>query len=418
MKVVHTESINSGFLLIDGQYEHETFRFFYYSIEPQTISQEVIEEETVDFLTNFKLLANDEGDELIPGTLLNMTVFNGITSVEVTFTGGQLFAVITETQFETHPIYDNEDYEIYSGVPLIPTTSNGGYLLLMTDSVMEPVIITSITVCFSCDHEVDDYFYGDENNEQIEGPSGYGYKYEENDSIFLGTNPTEENNNFSDHPEDRWSGVGYHNYRIDYDEIEEEEVKNFGVTRFGLFSSNHFTIQTTAMIMPDLFYDEEEWFHISPVIHIADDKQDDFSPPCYIQTFIGNDNRDPTGDFDNTFQGRFFANYDYDLGEFLDPETTMVVGSADVTLKDAYEATPLPFFNIVIEVMGNNYSISINNFTIQLEENAFYEVYTGQEVRIESIYLFGVNYGDTDGNPLDMYSFGFTNPIIKKIEIS
>lgn len=156
----------------------------------------------------------------------------------------------------------------------------------------------------------------------------------------------------------------------------------------------------------------------------------------WMQSYIGNDNFDPIGGVNllgrtDTYTGRFFTNFASSDGGvswgFQDPDETTVVGDATTTLREAYEAINLPFFNVRFVVNLNSYSVYINNFKVYEENEAFYlkANYTDQTYCLETFELQAVNYGDgidTDGEdpdtiatPLPSYFVAYTNPIVRQV---
>ncbi len=397
---------NSGYLLCDGLGVSEHFRFFYYSAAVQD-------------LDNHLVVLQADTDDLILGTLMNMSVFNGVTTIKVTFSGGDLYALATATLFQE---YNNALYSnpLTSGIScdLNPMMQDFGYVTLVTDS-LTPVVIDSIEVCYICDHEIDRAFYYDENNEPLYARSIPGWAHQESDMLMLATNPTATTNNYSigdyaGHPNKwyRWNGLALQNYR------DDDGIKNWAATRFGALINDEITIQMTAFVDPGIFYDENESFNIAPWIHIGDESHEDVD---WIQSYMGSDNYDPIGGVNvertDTYRGRFFTNHaeheTYTWG-FQDPDETTVVGNSEVTLREAYEANNLPFFNIVFQIDGNSYSLFINGFEVYNEPNYFFDTYVDQQYSILQIHLQAVNYGTNDplGQPLAPYYYGFTNPIV------
>lgn len=412
----------SGFLLCDGVAPSEYFRFFYFSTATQNLNDHLV---------------TLQGDALTstPGTLMNMSMFNGLKAITVIFSGGEgsvLHAKADSALFENY--YGGSFATLTSGVELDlnPLSEDLGYLTIVNDSDI-PIHIDSIEITYRCSNEVDQYFYADENNELGYARSAHSYLMQEHDQFLLMTNPTETTNNYSQgeyagYPNKwyRWNGLALKNYRLD------DEVLNWGATPFGAMVDDHIVIQTTAMIDPAIFYDSEACFHLAPWIEVGDATHTSLG---WIQSYIGSDNYDPIGgintDRTDTYRGRFFTNYDWDPnyysegnGEwaFQDPDTTFVVDDPSTSLRDAYEEINLPFFNIRFVIEGNSYKLFINDFMIFSNDNYFFETYTNQQYTIQQIHLQAVNYGhqgDSEaippielGDPLDPYFYGYTNPQI------
>ncbi len=397
---------NSGYLLCDGATNTEQFRFFYYSAAGQDFD---------DYLVILKA----DYENMTLGTLMNMSVFNGLTTIRVTFSGGDLYAQAKPSLFEN---YDDVLYStsLISGVAvdLNPDLADYGYVTIVTDSA-DPVTIESIEICYVCDHEVDSKFYYDDNNESLYARSVYSWVHQEHDMVMLATNPTTTTNNYSQgeyagHPNKwyRWNGLAMQNYRDDLG------IPNWNATPFGALVHDEIIIQMTAFIDSAIFYDEDALFNIGPWINVGDESHNEVG---WIQSYMGSDNYDPLGGVNtertDTYRGRFFTNYaehtTYTWG-FQDPDATTVVGDAETTLREAFEAYNLPFFNIVFHIQGNAYTLFINGFEVYHEPNYFYEVYTDQQYSIKQIHFQAVNYGDDNplGNPLSPYYYGFTNPTV------
>ncbi len=412
----------SGFLLCDGVLPSEQFRFFYFSAAAQSLS------------THLVTLQKDSVSGT-PGTLMNMSVFNGLSTITVTFSGDgtpELFAKADRGLYEH---FETGSYEaLTSGVEidLNPSLQDFGYVTIINDSET-PVHIDSIKISYACTNNVDQYFYADENNHLSYARSAYGQLLQEPDQFMLMTNPTATTNNYAQgdyagHPNKwyRWNGLALQNYRLDGDQL------NWGATPFGEMVDDHIVVQMTAMIDPAIFYNDDAYFHLAPWIEIGDETHTSLG---WIQSYMGNDNYDPIGGINiertDTYRGRFFTNFDWNPNYFSEgsgawafqnPETTFVVGDPTTSLKDAYASNHLPFFNISFVIEGNSYKLIINDFMIYNSDAYFYETYTDQQYTIQQIHLQAVNYGhqgdpEADpaialGQPLDPYFYGFTNPQI------
>jgi hypothetical protein len=202
---------------------------------------------------------------------------------------------------------------------------------------------------------------------------------------------------------------------------DDSGTPNWDATPFGTLVHDEIIIQTTAFIDPATFYDPNALFHLAPWVHVGDESHQQVG---WIQSYMGSDNYDPLGGVNtertDTYRGRFFTNYaehaTYGWG-FQDPDTTTIVGDPLTTLREAYEAYNLPFFNIVFHINGNSYSLTINGYEVYDEANYFFEAEEynlDQEYSILQIHLQAVNYGDDDplGAPLSPYYYGFTNPLV------
>ncbi|MFA5236039.1 MAG: hypothetical protein WC399_04290 [Bacilli bacterium] len=388
-------------------------------------------------------------DASTPGLLANVTAINGILSLTVHFTGGPLYAIESSTFFEDY-LPDPVNDLLTSGTPRSfdsPTTS--GYFLLMTEST-EDVIIQDVSIAYQCGHEVDDDYYyesdwsGDGMFNHYVGARSWGNlmgKEPAHDMLQFMTNPTETTNNYAPgttppntNPDQwyRWNGTSIRNYVLD------GETKDYSNTPMGEFSSNNFEVTIAVIVDADIFFDAEAWFHVCPWVGL---KAADHSalPDVgegigYMQSYIGTDNFDPIGGIKartDTYRGRFYTNYTANVGAydwgFANPDTTYLVGSETMTLRQAYQATDLPIFNVRFVVDDNDYDLYINGFHVYHEDEAFYleENYLGQEYSLETIEFHGVNYGDgidSDGEgpdtiatPLPGYMVTYTNPIIREI---
>lgn len=92
-------------------------------------------------------------------------------------------------------------------------------------------------------------------------------------------------------------------------------------------------------------------------------------------------------------------------------------------LKEAYEATNLPFFHVRFEVIENSYAVYINGFKVQEEINFFYETYNNEKYSLNNIALHGVNYGLEDGtagtseSTYNPYRLTYLNPIVRDLNV-
>lgn len=417
----------SGFLLCDGVETPEYFRFFYFSTAVQ------------EFNSHFVTLQKDTVTNT-PGTLMNISMFNGLKTIKVNFSGEGTPTLYAKANGSLYEDFQNSSsyFSLTSGltVDLNPLFDDLGYLTIINDSSI-PVHIDSIEINYLCTHEIDQYFYSDESNNLGYARSAYSYLMQEHDQFLLMSNPTETTNNYSQgeyagHPNKwyRWNGLALKNYQLD------GEILNWGATPCGALVDDNIVIQMTAFIDPEIFYDPYAFFHIGPWVEVGDSTHTSLG---WIQSYIGNDNYDPIGGINtertDTYRGRFFTNFDWDpdyygVGSgdwaFQNPDTTFVVGDPTTSLRDAYESNSLPFFNINFIIQGNSYQLIINNHLVFSSDNYFYETYTNQQYTIQQIHLQAVNYGsEADpeaipptelGDPLSAYFYGFTNPQISTPE--
>lgn len=391
-------------------------------------------------LNDTSFLVLSATDAKTPGVFMNLTVINGLYSVRAVFTGGPLAAIATSTFFE--------DYTPEAGDALtsgVTKTFNGldeGYLLIMTGS-LTGVTITEITIEYYCSNEVDSNFvYAPGVNYHTGSRSWALNPYLEHSSIRFDTNPTIDTNNYSSGASGghsnywyRFNGVTPRNYAL------VGETKNYNLTPKGNFTSNSFEVIIGVMVDPSSFYNPSKYFCVAPWVALGAADHGilpDAGANVWMQSYIGNDNFDPIGGKNllgrtDTYTGRFFTNFaagggGYDWG-FQNPDTTTVVGDATTSLREAYEAINLPFFNVRFVVNLNSYSVYINGFKVYEENEAFYLAanYTGQTYTLESFELQAVNYGDgidTDGEgpdtiatPLPGYFVAYTNPLVREIAV-
>ena len=375
-----------------------------------------------------------------PGIFMNLTVINGLLSVTVTFSGGPLYAMATATLFEDYTPDPEGLNTLTSGIKKSFSGLSEGYLLIMTDSLTD-VTITELTIEYYCTNEVDTYFvYAPGVNYHTGSRSWASNVYLEHSSIHFDTNPTIDTNNYSSGASGghsnywyRFNGVTPRNYAL------VGETKDYSLTPKGTFTSNSFEVIVSVMVDPASFYNPTKYFCVAPWVALAAADHGvlpDVGSNVWMQSYIGNDNFDPIGGLNllgrtDTYRGRFFTNFAYEGGGyteawgFQNPDTATVVGDATTTLREAYEAINLPFFNVRFVVNLNSYSVYINNFKVYEELNAFYKVYTNQTYCLESFELQAVNYGDgidTDGEgpdtiatPLPSYFVAYTNPIVRQV---
>lgn len=392
-------------------------------------------------LENDSFLVLSATNPKMPGVFLNLTVINGLKSVKVNFSGGTLYAIGSETCFErfTPDLGD----ELTSEVTKTFTGEKNGYLLIITNSLTD-VTIDSVTIQFYCSNEVDaDFAFVPSVNNYTGSRSLAQDIFLEHDAIRFQTNPTETTNNYS-----AGTYAGHNNYWYRYNGVTPSNyaldggIHNYATTPKGEFVSDCFEVVISVMVDPSIFYNPTAWFCLAPWVALATSNHQilpDAGSYVWMQSYIGNDNFDPIGGVNllgrtDTYQGRFFTNFaagggGYDWG-FQNPDTTMVIGDSKTTLREAYEAINLPFFNVRFFVDGNSYSLFINGFEIYHEDEAFYlaENYTNQKFSLECFELQAVNYGDgvdSDGAGPDTiasprmpggYGVAYTNPIVREVE--
>lgn len=386
--------------------------YFYYSEAAQSSSD---------------LIVLQAKDAVTPGTLMNLTVINGLKNIKVTFSGtDSLFINATKTIFEDYSM--NPLNALTSGVSFA-LPSDTGYLMILTDSTAG-ISISDFEICFSCSHEVDAFFASAGNN-TVGYARSVPKSYTINHSFILEeTNPTATSNNYAhgtdiNHPHDyswyRWNGIHLQNASGTIAE------PNYDGSPFGNFTSSHFEVQVTAFIDPAVFYDSSKFFCLAPWIHLrgVDHAIINDGDQSYMQSYIGSDNYDPIGgintDHGSTYRNRFFTNYAWDTGagtwQFQNPDTTTVIGDPATSLREAYERINLPFWNVRFVVNGNDYSVYINGLKTYEEIGAFYETYTDQQYTIHQFCLQAVNYGDGVGGLLPSYQFAYSMPQIRQIVI-
>lgn len=380
-------------------------------------------------------------DAKTPGIFMNLTVINGLMSVRVVFSGGPLSAIATPTIFEDYTPEASD--ALTSGVTKTFSGLDQGYLLIMTDS-LTGVSITEIKIEYYCSNEVDNYFVYEPGVNYHTGSRSWAQNaYLEHSSIRFDTNPTIDTNNYSsgtsgDHNNYwyRFNGVTPRNYTL------VGETKDYSLTPKGTFTSNSFEVIIGVMVDPSSFYNPTKYYCVAPWVALGTADHGTFpdagNANVWMQSYIGNDNFDPIGGVNllgrtDAYTGRFFTNFaagggGYGWG-FQNPDTTTVIGDPTTTLREAYEAINLPFFNIRFVVNLNSYGVYINGFKVYEESEAFYlaENYINQTYTLESFELQAVNYGDgidTDGEgpdtiatPLPGYFVAYTNPFIRELPL-
>ena len=98
---------------------------------------------------------------------------------------------------------------------------------------------------------------------------------------------------------------------------------------------------------------------------------------------------------------------------FQNPDTVTVIDDPTTTLREAYEAINLPFFNVVFQISGNTYKIFINGFWVYTD--TILTTYTDETFSLETFELQAVNYGYADGSPKAGYAVTYSNPVVKTI---
>ncbi|HZJ89941.1 MAG TPA: hypothetical protein VFD05_04675 [Bacilli bacterium] len=367
-------------------------------------------------------------DHKTPGVFVNKTVINGLISVKVEFSGGPLYAIATSSFYERYE-YDAGD-ALTSGEVKTFSGDDLGYLLILSPTTAGAEV-TEVKVKYSCAHETDQNFFYDPYVNRYTGARSWGVNREMNhDYIEFTTNPQPTNNNYSIGKTDeeqpynddwyRWNGVSLRNHRI------VDDIWVYDGVPFGNFASNSFEVIISAIIEPSVFYDLDAWFQVAPWVALDEENPEQRSP-LHLQTYIGNDNYDPLGGIKSrtdTYRGRFYTTFSssgggYDWG-FVDPDVATLVDS-EVTLREAYEATNLPFFNVRFEIIENSYAIYINGFKVHYVEDFMFNTYEGQKYIIDSIELQGVNYGLKDGSggtsesEYEPYRLTYFNPIVREI---
>lgn len=380
---------------------------------------------TASLQSNEKFIILSASDSKTPGVLMNTTVINGIAKVKATFSGsGNLYAIVTETLFERFtPVAGDL---LTSGVAKEYATV-GGYLMILTDSLTS-IAIDSLEIHFFCNHDNDGAFFFEPGVNVYAGARSLGANVVVGHSgVSFKTNPTDTTNNYSGetaippatYPNAwyRWNGVTMRNYGGSL------ETPDYSTTRFGNFWSSSFEVSVTAFVDPSVFYDTSEWFCVAPWMSLSNSGSPRTSR-TYLQTYIGNDNYDPLGNVNTLHEpywaGRFFTNYTYDaLDEypdqyiFQDPDTVTVIDDPTTTLREAYEAINLPFFNVVFQISGNTYKIFINGFWVYTD--TILATYTDETFSLETFELQAVNYGYADGSPKAGYAVTYSNPVVKTI---
>ena len=351
------------------------------------------------------------------GMIYNRAIINGLKSIKITYSGDALHYVFTEYLMEDMDFAENASNLITSGEDILANVKDG-YFLVYTSGSTD---ITSMSIKYACDNSLGSTMIFNKNStlayarstptsttttdsylEQVNRPS-VANNYSPGETIKSGRSDTWY----------RWNGRCF---------------KNSGVM------GKQFDFQTTIMGNISQVIDPDNYFNFSVWPHFTCASDDDWQ-----QVYVGNDNYEPLGKdspdkvhtdhyADFSYSGRFITAYVYDDIEddyvFADPDNTYVMGSTTTTLRDAYDAYTLPFWNIRFSVHTENdgehdrayCDVYVNGFKIDTadlfhytEGNAEYW-YDGTDLTISELHMHCVNYGNPDGSAKAPYQGMFTYP--------
>ena len=347
------------------------------------------------------------------GLAYNRSMINGFRHLKVDYTGSNLYATYSEYLMEDMAFVEDEAHKVTSGFRYDVDGSNGFFVLYTSGTVQ----INSIEIKYACDKSLDASLMYDSNT--VHGYARSAAKVHEinHDLMELENNPTNITNAYSS----RYDKSGGHNnvdvwYR--WNGIDLPKVYDLG---------QYFSIQTTVIgnisqVTNSHANEEDNWFNFGIWPQVLQESTSEY--PEYTgwgYAFIGNDNYDPAKAKPETdawakesYAGRFFGCYDAN-GKFADPDTTYTLEeNSTTTLRDAYEAFTLPFWNIEIRYLGEYTETYINGFCVYREE-IFYDYYPEESFYINRIAVHMVNYGNTSGQAAHSYKATFTTPRYKDL---
>ena len=362
----------------------------------------------------FGTIARMEADEkhTYNGLIFNRSMVTGLTGINVSYTGGDLYCVFTDSLLEDLSFARSATRRLRSGNDMA-APEGYRYFLIYTDSE-SPVEIANVAIKVDTEEPFfEDRLYG--AGEEYYGNRSLAKTIEFTEStIVLENNPLANNNNYSQgktggHANNdswyRWNGIC--------------------LSGEGKLKAKTFDLQTTIIGDYTHMLNEDKYFNYSIWFEFKFWNGTQYEKGAWAYAFMGNDNYEPLGHLDperinkdhsDNYPGRFFTNYD-DSYNFQDPD---VATTADgLTYRQAFEDSPYPYWNISFHIENNHYTATINGhqmpqMTLWVEEWLEYDVmYTNQDIEINRVELCLVNYGNPDGSPMESYSGTFTKPRIK-----
>ena len=354
------------------------------------------------------------GDYEYNGMVYNRSIINGLASLSVNFSGGDLYYVFSDYLMEDMNFDKANQLESNHKVNA-PVGS--GYFIVYTDSE-DPVDIKELTVSYLCDQSLDNSMIYNESNITSYARSTPTKNSEKfySDSFEFTNRPDKDINNYSTGTNSssgrkkswyRWNG--------------RTSTVNSGEL------GNSFAIDTTIMGNISQAIDPSSYFNFSMWINIGyGDGTGNKETWEYV--YIGNDNYEPLGYEDSifptkgsdpylkdTYSGRFINRYVYDEnrtdcdGWIFDNPYTGTVADGSMTLKEAYDAFSLPYWHLSYRIDKGYFYCYVNGIRIY-EEEMFDENYNNDSIFIKRVDFHAVNYGagvDEAGTP---YNAFFTYP--------
>ena len=339
------------------------------------------------------------------GMIYNRSAINGFTQLTVKFSGGDLYYVFSDFLME------NMDFNgsILTSESPVSVPNNEAYFIVYTTST-SAVNIDSVKVDYTCDHSIDNEMMYNKNSSMGYARSAAKRTVPEDSYVEIENNPQTNNNNYSTGSHggnaDSW-------YRFNGRFLRESEDLGTDFT-FGM------------TIVGDYAYmvNEDRNFHYNVWPQFTCGNEND---EPWVQTYIGNDNRDPLGVKSNTFTGRFYTNLDfydsnwnvdYEHGSYMfgDPDQAKTYDGA-MTLRAAYEKYNLPFWFLTFHVYLNEENdawvdIKINGlsiYTTYIFDD--YDKVNTPSIKIKTLPMHLINYGvDGTSTPDASYKGYFTYP--------
>lgn len=347
------------------------------------------------------------------GMVYNRSLINHIASINVNFTGDDLYCVFTEYLMEDMDFEEVAANKVTSGVDFAIKSPRMAYFVLYTSGEVE---ISSMTINYRKYMSMESSMVYNNNSALLNARSMGKNVVREESYLEFDNNPLVNTNNYSTGSHSgnndtwyRWNG------------------KTWGASgNLGKEFTLHVTIMgnISQVVNPDSYFNFSVW----PELHIDDDRQ---YAKDWTYVYIGNDNYEPLGKdspdrvhqdtyADYSYAGRFFTDYkDYGAAgwQFADPDTTLCKNSTK-TYREAYETYTLPFWNVEFkfyesdEEGGRDIFVDtfINGF--QINHYWMFDEYEDQDININTMHMHAVNYGNPDGSPAASYHAFFTYPRI------
>ena len=356
------------------------------------------------------------------GVLYNRDILTGFKSINVTYSGDDLYYTFSEYLMEDMSFTQGVDNLVSSGTTINVNNADYGYFAIYTSGTST---IESMSIKYTCDSALDASMVFNKNSTLAYARSTPSATHIDESYLVQTNNPNNGYTNYStgdykDHAKTwyRWNGRRFDN------------SANLGQT---------FELHTTIMgnisqvINPDSHFNYSVW----PEFKINGTKG------YWEMIYIGNDNYEPLGkdnpdrihkdtDGDYSYAGRFFTNYKYygptdNDWYFANPDVDTVINDSTKTLRDAYEEYTLPFWHVKFsvyqqmeqrEVAGvmKDYAIIycdvyVNGFEIIHDELSWEDAITS-DISINTYHMHCVNYANPDGTPQAAYKGLFTYPRI------